>query len=98
MVSGRIVIDDTLIRYLEDLSFISLSADERKRIASDLENILRGMELLSQLDTGEVQVPSLDHTAALRKDEVRASLPREDVIKNAAQTNGETFVVPQTVE
>ena len=44
------LVDEKLITYLEDLSFITLSGEERGRICADLENILAGMELLSKLD------------------------------------------------
>ena len=50
--SRNMVIDEKLIKYLEDLSFITLSGEERGRIRRDLENILAGMDLLSKLDTG----------------------------------------------
>ena len=94
------VIDEELIHYLEDLSFISLSGEERKRICGDLENILAGMELLSQLDTSRVEEETLciNMKTDLRKDAVQPSFLRDEILKNAPQANGETFIVPQTVE
>ena len=50
-IKQYMVIDEKLINYLEDLSFITLSAEDRGRICADLENIIAGMELLSTLDT-----------------------------------------------
>ena len=94
------IIDEKLIKYLENLSFITLSDEERGRMCVDLEDIIAGMELLSQLDTGSVPMPeiSLNGTADLRKDEVKPSFSRDEILKNAPQANGETFVVPQVVE
>ena len=99
------VIDEKLINYLEDLSFITLSCEERTRICADLENILAGMELLSKLDTSSVIEQSLPPAFAaglcltsLRKDEVEPSFPRSEILKNAPLANGETFIVPKTVE
>ena len=94
------VIDEKLIKYLEDLSFIILSNEERGRICADLENIIAGMELLSKLDTSSIpkQDLSLNLKTDLRKDEVTPSFPRNEILKNAPKANAETFVVPKTVE
>ena len=94
------VIDDKLIKYLEDLSFITLSKGERERMCADLESIIAGMELLSTLNTEHVsrQTLPLDCIRDLRKDQAGPSFPRSEILKNAPQANGETFVVPKTVE
>ena len=99
------VIDEKLINYLEDLSFITLSAEERERICADLESIIAGMELLSTLDTSSISAQILPPSfktnlfiTALRKDEVIPSFSRSEILKNAPQANKETFVVPKVVE
>ena len=94
------VIDEKLIKYLEDLSFITLSDEERERVRTDLESIIAGMDLLSKLDTGSVSelAPSLNFKTELRKDEIRPSFPRDEILKNAPEANGETFIVPKAVE
>ena len=92
------VIDEKLINYLEDLSFLSLSAEEKGRICTDLEKILAGMDLLSTLDTSGVSDQALKHKTELRKDEVTASFFRDEILRNAPEANGETFVVPKAVE
>ena len=93
-------VDEDLIKYLEDLSFITLSAEERKRIAGDLENIIGSMGLLSALDTSDVLQMALseNNNTLLRKDAVEASFPREEILRNAPGANGKTFIVPQVVE
>ena len=94
------VIDEKLINYLEDLSFLSLSSEEKERISRDLENILAGMELLSKLNTENIA--EKDFTALfvpnMRKDEVCPSLFKDIVLKNAPEAKNGTFVVPKTVE
>ena len=92
------IIDEKLIKYLEDLSFITLSGEERTRICADLESIIAGMDLLSKLDTGSASVLSLNFKTELRKDEAKPSFPRVEILKNAPEANGETFVVPKAVE
>ena len=93
-------IDEKLIKYLEDLSFVTLSSEERMRIRADLESIIAGMELLSKLDTSSVsdQVLPLNAKTDLRKDEATSSFTRNAILKNAPVSNGETFVIPKAVE
>ncbi len=52
-------IDDKLIAYLEDLSRLSLSENEKSCLSKDLEEILNYMARLSELDTGGV--PEYSH-------------------------------------
>jgi len=95
------IIDEKLINYLEDLSFITLSNKERERICADLENIIAGMELLSTLDPQMIfseQDLSQNLKTELRKDEVVPSFPRDEILKNAPQTNSKTFIVPKAME
>ena len=93
-------IDEKLIHYLEELSCISLGGEERVRICSDLENILAGMALLTNLDIHDLpsEASYSDFETALRKDELRPSFPREDILKNAPEANADAFVVPKAVE
>ena len=93
-------IDEKLIKYLEDLSFITLSDEERGRLCADLESIIDGMELLSRLDTSAVphQALSSNFKTDLRKDEASRSFPRDEILKNAPVANGEAFVVPRIME
>ena len=94
------VVDEKLIKYLEDLSFITLSDEERVRIAGDLEKILDGMALLSKLDTKGLTEKDLSfgNANALRKDIVIPSFPRGEILKNAPEVNDESFIVPKAVE
>ena len=94
------VIDEQLIKYLEDLSFITLYGEERARIHADLESIIAGMDLLSKLDASSVseQAAFLLFKTDLRKDETTFSFPREEILRNAPESNGGTFVVPRAIE
>jgi len=100
--------DDKLISHLADLSCLALSGDEKKHLAEDFQKILEGMIQLCELDTDGVPECShvLDYsishdnglTAGLRDDEVRPSLNRELILKNAPSRNDEMFIAPKTVE
>jgi aspartyl-tRNA(Asn)/glutamyl-tRNA(Gln) amidotransferase subunit C len=93
-------IDDKLVTYLEDLSFLSLSNDEKSRLADDLQKIIDGIDKLSGLDTGETPEYSFsfNNVNIFRDDEVSASFDRELILKNAPVRNDEFFVAPKTVE
>jgi len=93
-------IDARLISYLEDLSCLTLSDDEKHRLAKDLREILDGMARLGELDTDAVPERShpFDHVNAFREDEAQASLDRGLILKNAPDRNDSMFIAPKTVE
>ena len=99
-------IDAKLITYLEDLSSLTLTEEERQRLPAELEKILAGMAKLSELNTEET--PECSHPAisafgqnivndALREDVVLPSFARESILKNAFESDGAMFVAPKTV-
>ena len=93
-------IDEKLIDYLEDLSCLTLSAEEKRRLTGDLRDILTGMEKLSALDTSGAAERShpFDAVNAFREDRAEASFPRELILKNAPARNETMFLAPKTVE
>lgn len=94
------VVDDKLIEYLEESSYLTLNGDERLKIKKDLEEILASLSILSQLDTEGVPECSqpLDHVNALREDEVRPHLDRALALQNAPFKNEEMIIAPKTVD
>ena len=90
------LIDQTLISYLEDLSCLTLSAEEKQRISGDLKEILGYMERLGALSAEGVAERShpFDHVNAFREDEVGASLDRDLILQNAPRGDGKMFVAP----
>ena len=92
-------VDDKLITYLEDLSCLALTDDEKKRLKGDLNSILNSMAKLSELDTSGVDERShpFDNTISFREDEVQASFDRELLLGNAPERNAEMFAAPKTV-
>ena len=93
-------VDDTLIGYLEDLSCLSISDDEKTRIVPDLDKILNAFARLRELNTDGVSESShpFDNVNAFREDKVRASFDRQLILKNAGERNEEMFIAPKTVE
>jgi aspartyl/glutamyl-tRNA(Asn/Gln) amidotransferase C subunit len=93
-------IDDKLLEYLEDLSCLTLSDDEKIRLKKDLQEILDYMARLGELNTDGVVERShpFDDVNAFRNDEARPSFERELILKNAPVRNDEFFIAPKTVE
>lgn len=93
-------IDEKLIGYLEDLSCLALSADEKQRLTKDLNNILALMAKLNELDTSGTPERShpFDQVNNFREDVVQPSLDRERILRNAPDRNDAMFIAPKTVE
>ena len=93
------------VSYVADLAHLELTAKERARMLKDLNSILGYIERLNQLDTANVepmaQVASRYSVGvghAMREDELKPSLPHDEAMKNAPQTDGTFFKVPKVIE
>lgn len=93
-------VDEKLINYLENLSCLTLSQDEKKRMTGDLEKIIDSMAMLEKLDTSGIDKQSRpnDFVNAFRDDEVKPSLDRELILKNAPDRNETMFCAPKIME
>jgi len=93
-------VDDKLIRYIEELSNIALSDDERADMAEGVQKFMDKMAELQELDTEGVMelVNPLQDIISYREDKVEPSLDRELLLQSARDKNDEMFVVPKTVE
>ena len=94
------VIDSDLIAYLEDLSCLIISDEEKPHLSADLEDILKSMGRLSELDTADIPERShpFDDVNAFRDDETGESFDRELILRNAAYRDDEMFIAPKTIE
>lgn len=83
-----------------ELARISLEPGERDRLKKDLENILRYVEKLGQLDTSQVEPTShvLNIENVFREDVPRRSDVIDKVLKHAPERAGNYFKVPKVVE
>jgi aspartyl-tRNA(Asn)/glutamyl-tRNA(Gln) amidotransferase subunit C len=88
------------IQYVAYLARIALTPDEEKKLAAQLGGILGYIEKLKELDVTGVEptahaVPLVNIT---RADEIRPSLPHDEVLRNAPRQAGGLFIVPKIVE
>ena len=101
------------VSYVADLAHLELTAEERARMLKDLNSILAYIERLNQLDTTHVEpmaqvasryavrkdvAGSKAFAYAMRADELRPSLPHDEAMSNAPQTEGTFFKVPKVIE
>lgn len=93
-------IDDRLIKYLEELSRLSLTEEEEEKAKEDLTKILGYIDTLNELDTENVEAMShpFSYTNNFREDDAKPSVDRETILKNAPQQKDGCFKVPTTVE
>ena len=94
------LVNDELIEYLEDLSYLRLSTDEKSRITGEMQEMLNCIAALAELNTEGVAECSnpLDNVNVFRDDQVRPSFDRELILLNAPVKNKEMFIAPKTVD
>jgi aspartyl-tRNA(Asn)/glutamyl-tRNA(Gln) amidotransferase subunit C len=93
-------ITQELVDHVARLARLDLSGEEADRMQAQLGDILGYISLLDELDLSDVEPTShvIDMVNVLRDDEVRASLPLEQVLANAPAREGTSFKVPRIIE
>lgn len=88
-----------MVDYISDLSRLRLPREEKEAMAEQLEQILAYMDTLNALDTGGAPEEQARPAGNVwREDQVEPSFDREELLKNAPASDGETFLVPRAVE
>ena len=104
-------VSDKDVQYVAELANLELTDEEHRRMLRDLNSILDYVDRLNQLDTtgvtpmaqvrgfaGEI---SADPPSASRDDKLyglRPSLPHEEALANAPESDGTFFLVPKVIE
>jgi len=99
------------VAYVADLANLELTDQERQRMLKDLNSILDYIDRLNELDTSDVppmaqvsakyrrsEGKSSDSNPASREDLPRPSLPHDEAVRNAPETDGIFFKVPKVIE
>lgn len=94
------IITDEIITYVSSLARLDLSDMEKAKIKGEIEKIIDYMDILNTLDTTGVEPLShvLPVTNVFREDVVKPSVPREEILANAPESDEGAFRVPKTVE
>jgi aspartyl-tRNA(Asn)/glutamyl-tRNA(Gln) amidotransferase subunit C len=93
----EISLDD--VRHVAKLSRLALSEAQLQKYAGQLETILEYVAKLRQADVSGVEpmAHAIPLHNVLRDDEVEPSLPTDQVLKNAPETEGPFFKVPKVL-
>ena len=104
-------VTDKDVQYVAELANLELTDEERRRMLRDLNSILDYVDRLNQLDTSDVTPMALvqgfageistDPPSAMRDDKLyglRPSLPHEEALANAPESDGTFFLVPKVIE
>ena len=84
------------VEHVADLCRLGLEEDEKARYETELNDVLKFMEKLNELDTEGVEPTShvLEIFNVFRKDEVVKGLDVEEALANAPDRDEDCFKVP----
>ncbi|MDE3057271.1 MAG: Asp-tRNA(Asn)/Glu-tRNA(Gln) amidotransferase subunit GatC [Bacteroidota bacterium] len=87
------------VEHISDLARLEFSEQEKEKFTHQLNDILKYVEKLNELDTSNVE--PLSHVIELqnifRADKVKPSIPTEEALKNAPAKTEEFFKVPKVI-
>lgn len=101
------------VLYVADLANLELTDAERVRMVKDINSILDYVDRLNQVDTTDVEpmaqtsdrygvdeakTGTARFAYAMRPDVVRPSLPHQEALRNAPDSDGTFFKVPKVIE
>lgn len=91
-------ITDETIEYVGILAKLELSDEEKQQSKKDLSDMLDYVGKLNELDTSEVE--PMSHTFpisnVMREDVVTNGDDKENMLKNAPESNEDAYIVPNT--
>lgn len=93
-------IDRGAVDHVARLARLDLSDDERARMEAELTQILDYAEAIQALDLDDVEPTShsIEIRNVMRPDEVRPSLPQDEVLALAPEAEDGRFKVPRIIE
>ena len=94
------IVDDTLIDKLANLSKLEFDAEGKEAIKQDLSKILNFMEKLNELNTEGVEplIYINEEVNVCREDEVNYPITKEEALMNAPLKNEDYIKVPKFVK
>ena len=87
------------VEHVASLARLSFTEEEKRKLVLELNEILRYMEQLNGLDTGNVEPLAhvIEPGNVFRADEVRPGLDRDEALKNAPSKTEEFYRVPRVI-
>lgn len=93
-------IDKKTVEYVVHLARIELRSQQLEKLCGQLENILRFIDKLKEIDVENTPPTShiLPISNVFRADELKESLPIDKTLENAPDREGRFFGVPKVIE
>jgi aspartyl-tRNA(Asn)/glutamyl-tRNA(Gln) amidotransferase subunit C len=84
------------VEKVANLSRLKLSDQELEALGTQMGSVLKYIAMLDELDTSSVEpmAHAIEISNVFREDKLLDSLPREQALSNAPQTDGKYFLVP----
>lgn len=84
------------IKHIAELSKLNLSEEEIQKYTNNMQDIVEFANKINSLDTDGVTASAfaLDTFNVFREDVVKESFDRDELLKNAPSSNGETYSLP----
>ena len=97
MSKEEVKVDEKLVKEIASLARLNLSQEETEMFVSQFKDILDYVSILNEVDTENVPPAYLSsaNKNVLREDEVEASIPTDEFIANAPQSNDDYVVIPR---
>ncbi|MAX39110.1 Asp-tRNA(Asn)/Glu-tRNA(Gln) amidotransferase subunit GatC [Gimesia sp.] len=78
------------------LSRLKLSEKEVTALGEQMGSVLKYIAMLDELDTSDIEpmAHAIEISNVFRDDQLQESLPRDQALSNAPQTDGNYFLVP----
>ncbi len=93
-----VTIDD--VKHIAELSQLKFSEDELINFTREMNNILKYVEKLNEINTENIQ--PLTHTIEVvnvfRQDEIKQSISKQEAFKNAPDNTEDFFRVPKIIK
>ncbi len=88
------------VAYVAELARLELTDEEKAVFQPQLENIVKYVEKISQVDVSGVEpmMHGRKLVNAMREDVVKPSMDREEALANAPARTGDEFLLPKIVE
>lgn len=88
-----------LVKHLAELGMLNFSEKELKGMVEDVKDIIKLIDGIKQADVSDLEPQKAEIAFdELRKDEVKASMEKHKLLKNAVKTEGGSFSVAKVVE
>jgi aspartyl-tRNA(Asn)/glutamyl-tRNA(Gln) amidotransferase subunit C len=88
------------VEYISRLAKLEFNLEDKRKLITELSEILNYMEKLNELDTENIEPLShpLDLVNVFRKDEVKPSFSPDEALSNAPSKKLNYFKVPKVIK